>query len=770
MAEAKIEVVLSNGSKAGDTLKELGKTANTLNKEIRNLKPGTEEFAKKAADLQAVEKQMGKIKTEIKGTSAASDALKAGLGGVLGQVPGFGALSGVLSQAKGGVGGLTSGFGQLRGAIAATGIGALVIIVGALITALSKFTPLIDKVEQIMSGLSAVVSELTQRLQNFASGLWDIITGVPGGVDKMASSFDGLSESITGAYNAGVELKQLQQDLDDQNRSIVLTNAKQEAQIDRLILQSKNRSLSLKEQNELLQQATKIAEDNYATNAELDKKNLDALLREAALDSKLSHEEILRLAEGTLATEDEYKRRGTLSDDLLQKITDAQVKVIEGEGKNNSLLEKINNREAAIREKQEAEREKAARAAEKRADDLSKAEEKRLKEEEDAHKLYNDAIHDLEDKRLAMMSAGRAKDIAQVELNLKRQIEAIDANAPLYAERVAAAQDLARQQKDTVNEKWDDKEAADQLAKNELALATDQNALNEQLLARQITQQQYIELSAQNAINYQAKELDLLKASHGEQSAEYQRAYAEYLSLQQAQADAAVDIKKKEMDDQLAAVQGTLGTFGNFFGQLASMQKKGTAQAKAFTVAQAIMSTLQSSIAAYESTVKIPYVGPALAPIAAAGAFAFGMSNVRKIQDTKEEAPTKAARGMVLRGPSHRHGGIPIEAEGDEIILTKGVYRNPHLRRVASELNVAGGGVKFANGGPVSPFNQSPGGTISSPASAGASAAIQARPEWVDDIIAAQDRRMDRIKVINVVTETEEGIKKVENIRSQADV
>jgi hypothetical protein len=64
------------------------------------------------------------------------------------------------------------------------------------------------------------------------------------------------------------------------------------------------------------------------------------------------------------------------------------------------------------------------------------------------------------------------------------------------------------------------------------------------------------------------------------------------------------------------------------------------------------------------------------------------------------------ADGGVLRGPSHAQGGIPLfsrrtgrplgaEAEGDEIILAKGVYRNPVLRAQASALNVAGGGRSF---------------------------------------------------------------------------
>jgi hypothetical protein len=67
--------------------------------------------------------------------------------------------------------------------------------------------------------------------------------------------------------------------------------------------------------------------------------------------------------------------------------------------------------------------------------------------------------------------------------------------------------------------------------------------------------------------------------------------------------------------------------------------------------------------------------------------------------------PQQFASGTVLRGASHANGGIQLysrsgyhygEAEEDEIILTKGVFQNPLLRRAASDLNVLGGGKPLA--------------------------------------------------------------------------
>jgi hypothetical protein len=57
-----------------------------------------------------------------------------------------------------------------------------------------------------------------------------------------------------------------------------------------------------------------------------------------------------------------------------------------------------------------------------------------------------------------------------------------------------------------------------------------------------------------------------------------------------------------------------------------------------------------------------------------------------------------------VQGPSHARGGVQLwhrngahlgEMEGEEIILTKGVFRNKRLLAAASALNVEGGGRPF---------------------------------------------------------------------------
>jgi hypothetical protein len=80
-------------------------------------------------------------------------------------------------------------------------------------------------------------------------------------------------------------------------------------------------------------------------------------------------------------------------------------------------------------------------------------------------------------------------------------------------------------------------------------------------------------------------------------------------------------------------------------------------------------------------------------------------------------------QGTVLRGPSHAGGGIDIygkdgtfygNAEGDEIILNKKVYRSPVGRKMASDLNQAFGGIRFDGFSSTAPPQFSLGGVTQS--------------------------------------------------------
>ena len=57
----------------------------------------------------------------------------------------------------------------------------------------------------------------------------------------------------------------------------------------------------------------------------------------------------------------------------------------------------------------------------------------------------------------------------------------------------------------------------------------------------------------------------------------------------------------------------------------------------------------------------------------------------------------KAAKGMLLQGPSHSGGGVNVNAEGGEAIINR--RSTSMFKPLLSAINAAGGGVRFASGG-----------------------------------------------------------------------
>lgn len=160
-----------------------------------------------------------------------------------------------------------------------------------------------------------------------------------------------------------------------------------------------------------------------------------------------------------------------------------------------------------------------------------------------------------------------------------------------------------------------------------MSLLTQQFEITKQSILDQIdtiTSVQFETLDEQLAAEQQASELKMQLA---EEEARYK------MELNQMVKEDAVE----KWNEQLAAVSGTFNVFGDLFGNISNLMAEGSEEAKGFAVAAAAMSAIASSVEAYKSTVGIPYVGPILAPIAAASALLAGAANVKQILATKTD-------------------------------------------------------------------------------------------------------------------------------------
>lgn len=132
------------------------------------------------------------------------------------------------------------------------------------------------------------------------------------------------------------------------------------------------------------------------------------------------------------------------------------------------------------------------------------------------------------------------------------------------------------------------------------------------------------------------------------------------VKLYEEQKKNAGKLKEAELVINDERYQGTSQMFGNMAAVAKSFGKEGFAAYQAFAIAQATMDTAKAAIGAYNSTVGIPFVGPIVAPIAAAAAVAFGAMQIAKIAS---ENPGYAEGGYTGDGARSEPAGIVHRGE-----------------------------------------------------------------------------------------------------------
>jgi len=145
------------------------------------------------------------------------------------------------------------------------------------------------------------------------------------------------------------------------------------------------------------------------------------------------------------------------------------------------------------------------------------------------------------------------------------------------------------------------------------------------------------------------------------------------------------------------------------------IKKKYFEKNKKLQIANATIQMFQSAISAFSAMAAIPIVGPVLGGIAAAAAIALGIANINKIKSQQyESASTGGAEGNqaaapaapnlgqnyadggMINGPRHAGGGVMINAEGGEAVMTRGAVTM--FQPLLSAMNQMGGGTSFSQG------------------------------------------------------------------------
>jgi hypothetical protein len=240
-------------------------------------------------------------------------------------------------------------------------IAAIVGAIAGLISIFKKFDPIVEKFQQIMGGIKAVFR-----------GLKEGIIGLITGQKTLGESFEGLGKSIKKAYDEGVKLKRLEQELEDIKALEVVSNAKAKRQIDELLLASRNRTKSEEERQILIGQALLLEEVQYNDRKKIADAEVEIQKRKITNGKNFTDVELKELDRRGIAYLLELQKRKSISDEEVKAYADSLANQENVLDESISIREKAMNRADLLEQQAEAKRIKRDETAKKKIDDLRK--------------------------------------------------------------------------------------------------------------------------------------------------------------------------------------------------------------------------------------------------------------------------------------------------------------------------------------------------------------------------------------------------------------
>jgi hypothetical protein len=645
------------------------------------------------------------------------------------------------------------------------------------------------------------------NLQAISDGVIQLGTGITDASGKLKNFVNGVKELATEAMtaaDAAAELTRRTQELEDAERDLSVINERRKGQIDQLLLAFKDQSLSDEQRIANLKLAGQIEQQMTDDSLRLAQERFDIIKAENALKEK----------------------QNLLSDDDKDAQAQAEIALIQIMNQSAMLRQQIANKESAALKDLANERKKLL-------DDQRKAQEEYNKKLLEAQRTLEDLqLEGLEDgliKRLTKIQQSYNQESAEI----RRNIEDTEKNEKISLAQRAKLIEVYKQQqiqleKNFAKETGDVRaEAAEKEIQRELAIRNkadlakaDLEILNARENSDRLLEARLEKLDIEKEIELQNKALteeekalieaeyvaksEALYKEHAEKRVQYEQmvkdaalglakdglqAIVEFGAIQTekqiAEAERVKNERVAKLDQELKSKKINQDTYDSQKAkaeqEFNEKQKKlKTEQAKKEKAVAVTMATIDTILGVVKALSSAP---PPLNFVLAAITGAAGALNIAKIASTP--LPT-FAKGGVVRGASHREGGIAMierksgrelgELEGNEIIMTGGVTRNPHLRAAASRINEAGGGRTFEAGGIINPLSTSIASTDGGSAKYSAGGALIAGGDGaalVAEMRAtrqAVERIPTNIKAYIVYSEFEETQASVEAVRSDASL
>jgi hypothetical protein len=178
-------------------------------------------------------------------------------------------------------------FKLFKAVLISTGIGALVVALGTLITYFTKSGEGADKFARILAQVKSVVNNVIDRLAIFGKGVFEIATGkFKQGWETMRGAFKDIGTEIKEDWKASGELADAWDALEDREIDLINSLEERKAKAAELRLLAKEETGDQKKRLSLIQEAERIIKTVYADEVSLAQERFNLTKKQIDLAAK----------------------------------------------------------------------------------------------------------------------------------------------------------------------------------------------------------------------------------------------------------------------------------------------------------------------------------------------------------------------------------------------------------------------------------------------------------------------------------------------------
>ena len=270
-------------------------------------------------------------------------------------------------------------FGSIKAGLISTGIGAFVVLIGSLLTFLTKTKVGAELLKTAFAGVGAAIAVLTDRISAIGGAIVKVFSGdFKGAVQDVKGAMVGIGDEISREVKLAIELEQTFQRIIDAERGLNLERA---------------------EANKIIMKARLDAEDETKSLEE----RIGSLQKANAEELRITAKSLAIQKEKVLATEAEVGLGESMAEDL-DRLNQEKIKLLDMETASFSMQKRLTTGIETLK----VEAASAQRAREKIRTDAINAEAKLIEDKIKEEKRQIQELIDLETERVNKLTIDAA--------------------------------------------------------------------------------------------------------------------------------------------------------------------------------------------------------------------------------------------------------------------------------------------------------------------------------------------------------------------------